>query len=95
MSRVKSTSLLFSSLLAITILLTSLGWSNFAEVAHAESPDRLPTSQRNKVSVLLKGNQRQPEERVTVIVTLNGAKSGRLNAFLAQNQIRLRREMKS
>src|SRR4029079_16094856 len=96
MPKVKSTSLLCSILLTITILLTQLGWTNFGEVVHAEGQDRPSQSQRaDNLSLLLKHGNHQPDERVTVIVTLNGPLSGRLNAFLAQNEIHRRKEMKS
>src|ERR1041384_6929790 len=93
MSRVK---LLLSVLLPISILLTSLGWANFAPVVHAGGLDRPSKSQRaDKLSPVLKDDKQQPDKRVTVIVTLNGSISGRLNAFLAQSEVRRRREMKS
>jgi hypothetical protein len=96
MPRIKSATLLFSLLLPITIFLTSLGWINFAQVAHAGNPDGSPKPPKaDKISPLLKGDKQQPEKRVTVIVTLNDSISGRLNAFLNQGEVRRRKEMKS
>src|SRR5919205_344082 len=63
----------------IVLLLTS---------AHATPLD-------NKVPAHLKGHHHQPDETITVIVTLNGSESGDLNAFLAQNGIHKRRELKN
>ncbi|HZI49692.1 MAG TPA: S8 family serine peptidase, partial [Pyrinomonadaceae bacterium] len=70
------------------IILTGLFYVTLVQITHAERPER----QNSKVSFLLKG---RADETVTVIVTLAGPKSGRLNAFLQQNGIHQRREMKS
>src|SRR4026207_1771400 len=77
------------SLIAITI--TSLVYVTLAQITHAERPE----PQTEKVSSLLKGNKHRADDTLTVIVTLNGPISGRLNALLKQNDVRLRREMKN
>jgi serine protease AprX len=75
----------------IAIILTSLVCVTLVQITHAERPER----QTEKISSLLKGNKHRPDETVTVIVTLNGPGSGRLNALIKQNDVRLRREMKN
>jgi len=77
------------SLIAIT--LTTLISVTLVQSTHAERSEQ---SRGQKVSLLLKGNH-SANENVTVIVTLDGPRSGRLNAFLAQSGVHPRREMKS
>lgn len=81
--------------LVIALLLTNPDCLPF-EVARANTNQSSKSSQKApKVSLLLKGRKHQPDEQVTVIVTLGAPKSSRLNAFLNQNGIHQRREMKS
>src|SRR5215213_4163877 len=82
----------FSLLFIITILLTWPAWLNVVDTAQAQS---LNNRKANNVSPLLQGNKHKSDETVTVIVTLDGPRSGRLNALLKQNGVRQRREMKS
>jgi subtilisin family serine protease len=72
----------------VAILLTNPDYLPFA-VAQT-NPNQSTT---HKVSPLLKGHK--PDETVTVIVMLDGVSSPRLNAFLNQNGVHKRREMKS
>src|SRR6185369_6651941 len=83
---------LFSLSRVIAILLVVLVPVTFVGVVEADRPSELQT---DKVSPLLKGNKYRADETVTVIVTLNGSRSGRLNAFLNQAGIHQRREMKN
>src|SRR4026209_428695 len=69
------------SIFAIT--LTSLVYVTLVQITHAERPER----QTEKVSSLLKGNKHRADETLTVIVPLNGAMRGRLNAFLKQKGV--------
>src|SRR5258707_9245687 len=80
------------SLPVIAILLTSPPWQTLIEIAQAGSVNS--DSRGNKVSPLMKGNNHKADETVTVILTLNGSRTHRLNALLAQNDIHQRREMK-
>ena len=79
------------SLFAIT--LTSLVCMTLVQITHAQRSGQHSENQR--VSLLLKGNNHSANETVTVIVTLGGPRSGRLNAFLQQNGVSQRREMRS
>ena len=77
-----------------SLLRISLMFLILAGVAHAQSLNNDLGSQAYKVSLVLKVD-RQADVTVTVIVTLNGPTSGRLNGFLQRNGVRLRREMKA
>src|SRR5436853_5656883 len=84
----------FSSIsILITLLLTSPYCLSLLPVVHAGNSDH--QQKADKVSPLLKGNKHRADEVLTVIVALDGPKSGRLNAFLNQNGIHQRRELKS
>src|SRR5215213_2729084 len=80
----------------VAVLLINPYCLSLVAVVHAGTPDKPSQVQRvDKVSPLLKGNNRTADERITVIVGLVGPRSGLLNAFLNENNIHLRREMKS
>ena len=82
--------------LVIALLLTNLNYLSLVRVAHAGRTDKPSGSQKaNKISPLLKDGKHAPNDMVTVIATLASQRSGRLNAFLAKNGVRERREMKS
>src|SRR5439155_16148535 len=66
------------SLPVIAILLTSPTSLNFVEIAEAGDVNGLSESRTNKVSPLMKGNKHRAGETVTVILTLNRTRSGRL-----------------
>ena len=78
-----------ASLLRISLIFLIL-----VGVAQAQSLNNHSESQSNKVSPLLKGN-RQADEPVTIIVTLNGPTSGGLNGFMQRYGVRLRKDMKA
>jgi len=78
-----------ASLMRISLIFLVL-----AGVAHAQSLNNDFGSQADKVSPQLKVN-RQADATVTVIVSLNGPMSGRLNGLMQRNGVRLRREMKA
>src|ERR1051326_4820515 len=80
------------SLSVIAILLASPTWLNFIQIAEAGSANS--ESRQDKVSPLMKSSNHSTDETVTVILTLNGPRSGRLNALLAQSGVQERREMK-
>jgi len=85
---------LFSLIPQIASLLRiSLTFLILVGMAQAQSLNN-SESQSDKISPLLKGNQRA-DETVTVVVTLNGPTSGGLNGFMNRNGVRLRREMKA
>ncbi len=93
--KLKNANRLVPVLLVIAIVLTTPDYLPF-KVAQA-NPNQSSRSQQtaHKVSPLLKGNKHKPDETVTLIVTLGATRSARLNAFLSQNGVRHRREMKS
>src|SRR6185503_5209632 len=75
----------------IAILLTAVVYLTLGEVAQAKFAKPHPT----KVSEVLKESRVRPEEMIDVIVTLNGSRTGLLNAFLKQNGVRLRKDFKN
>ena len=81
--------------LFIALLLTYTNYFNLPEAVHAARLDEPQVQRHDKLPAHLKGNQYQPDETITVIVTLNGSRSDGLNAFLAKNAIHKRREMKN
>src|ERR1044072_6519955 len=95
MNRINPRSLSAVSLV-IALLLINLNCWTFIRVAHAGSADKHSHSQKaDKVSPLLKDGSRAPTDIVTVVATLEGQRSGRLNVFLAQNGIHERQQMKA
>jgi hypothetical protein len=80
-TRCKNTLRPFVSLLFATLLTASnyLNLIGLAPAAPANKP--LAAQKTDKVSPL-KSDKHQPDETVTVIATLSGPRSGRLNAFL-------------
>src|SRR5690349_11805329 len=82
--------------LVIALLLTNLNYLSLVRVAHAGRADKPSGSQKaNKISPLLNDGRHAPNDMVTVIATLANQRSGRLNAFLAKNGVRERRQMKT
>ena len=82
--------------IVIALLLTSFNCLSFVRVAHAGRADKPSHSKKaNKISPLLKDDKHAPDDLVTVIATLEAPRSGRLNAFLAQNGVHERRQMKA
>jgi hypothetical protein len=80
----------------IALLLTNFNCLSFVRVAHAGRADKPSHSIKgNKISPLLKDDKHAPDELVTIIATLEAPRSGRLNAFLAQNGVHERRQMKA
>ena len=79
-------------LVIIATTLTALVYLTLTDVARAALKDGSAKSDETKVSVLLKGNRHTAEETVDVIVTLKAARTGRLNAFLAQTGTRFRKD---
>jgi subtilisin family serine protease len=79
----------------IATLLIALVHLTLAEVAQAERSVASATSRASKISVLLKRSGQRPDETISVIVTLNGARTELLNAFFKQNGVRLRRDFKN
>jgi hypothetical protein len=63
-----------------------------AKAGNEEPPRQFKT---DKVSPLLKAQAYAADQRVTVIVTLNGPKSAALNSLLRRAGVRQRREMKN
>src|SRR5688572_15916338 len=86
-----------SIILVAALLVTSLNSLILTGAAHAAAQTGNASTQRKaeKVSPLLQPDSHTPDERVTVLVTLSAAIGGSLNAFLNQNGVRPRREMKS
>ncbi|HKR21689.1 MAG TPA: S8 family serine peptidase, partial [Pyrinomonadaceae bacterium] len=87
---------LFSLPILLTALLINpvlLSLTNKVQAAPANKGFQV--QQIEKISPILKVKQHRQEERVIVIVSLKGPMSGRLNAFLAQNGVQRRREMKA
>src|SRR5215204_3488930 len=81
---------LVSISLLTALLLIYTNHFNVFEAAHAARLDEHAAVQQDD-----KLSTHQPDETLTVIVTLSGSRSSRLNAFLAQNGIHKRREMKN
>src|SRR5689334_18683557 len=79
-------------LVIIATTLTALLYLTLTDVAQAALKDGSAKSAETKVSVLLKGNRHTAGETVDVIVTLKAARTGRLNAFLAQTGTRFRKD---
>ena len=76
----------------LALLLTNLNCLSFVRVAHASRADKPSHFQKaRKISPLLRDDKRAPDDRVTVVATLSGQKSGRLNAFLTKNGVHGRR----
>ena len=64
------------------------------QIANAGRPENTPKLKTDKVSPLLKADWHNADKTVTVIVTLNGPKSGLLNALMQRAGVQQRREMK-
>src|SRR5215813_1094255 len=84
---------LSSTFFFIALLLTFTNYFNLFEAVHAARLDKPLVQRPDKLPAHLKGNHYQPDQTMTVIVSLNGSGNGGLNAFLAQNAIHKRREM--
>ena len=94
MKRISSRSL-STVVVVFALLLSNLNCLSFVRVAHAGRADKSSHPQKaRKISPLLKDDKHKAEDIVTVIATLAGQRSGRLNAFLAKNGVRERRQMK-
>src|ERR1043165_9567852 len=78
----------FLTLLVIVYLLP-------VDIAHSQNLQSSPSPRTDLVSPSLQGNRHLPEERVTVLVTLRAQITGPLNAFLNQNGVHVRAEMKT
>src|SRR6185369_2783117 len=85
----------FVSLPLIAILLASVAYLTFVENAQAGLGNGRSESRTDKVSPLMKSNSHRADEKVTVILSLNGPRTERRNALLAQNGVQQRREMKN
>src|SRR5215213_7094516 len=84
----KGSPLFLILLTAITLIVVSV------QVVTAGTPENPRRFKAEKVSPLLKSNKHSADQTVTVIVTLNGPKSGLLNAFINRAGVHQRREMK-
>ena len=85
----------FVSLPLIAILVASVAYLTFVENAQAGLGNGRSESRTDKVSPLMKSNSHRADEKVTVILSLNGPRTERLNALLAQNGVQQHKEMKN
>ena len=80
--------------LVVLNVLVNVWFLTAVEASVPDRADRAAEMRRGvKVSPLLKPGKRVPQERVVVIVELEGRISGQLNAFLNRNDVHLRRKM--
>jgi subtilisin family serine protease len=83
------------SIALVVALLVNLNFLTFAHIVNAAPAGKASKPRKaEKISSRLKSDAHTPDEKVTVLVALNGPVSGRLNAFLNRNGVKRRREMK-